>query len=320
MRLLRLAGYKQDMSSRARVLGDFFRTKSYLKDFEALCQTHPRRWPNLGVPPLSAAARLGCSPNHCNETLILNLAGCTMHCWFCFAASMLDAGDACVWKASEEGVWNAAMPCLTIGTQRVFRISGGEPLMQQPAIVDLLGCVDNELGLVEVPPYIWLDTNLSIPPSPELIRALKQHRGGAGVAACFKGWHNDDVALNIGEGKTSLDSQFDVARLWWASGLDVYFFIVDSSRDCVPSYRRQQIARAFVANLIARVGILAPLKTGVLPIHEHYLCATRAKPEGVLTNVMEPHWIPALYDYFEPEMLWVPPHQITPEIMKRETL
>jgi len=312
MRLLGLEDYKQDVGGHARVFGNLFRTKTYLKDFPALCRLHPRDWPFMGVPPLSAAARLGCSPNFCNETLILNLAECNLHCWFCFAASMLDEAVGKNWSLSEQQIWSAMELYATVGRYRVLRISGGEPLLQQGSIVRMLDDFKNHATLVKMPPYIWFDTNLTIAPEEELVAALKAHPGGVGVSGCFKGWTDQDVMVNTGQEAMGLGEQMRTARDWVETGLDVYFYVVDSTDIEIRRIGYTEIARGFIGELRDFCGDLAPLKCGVMPIHEGYKCATRGKSAGTVTNEMQWAWGAALLDYYEPRHLWIPPHLITP--------
>lgn len=292
---------EKDAHERARVLSPLVRTKSYIKDEAACLDKHPRQWPFGGEPMLVAAERLCTCPQKTNEVAMFGCAGCSLGCWFCFAGEILADESATDEVAIAD--LHGALYSTNIDVQRV---SGGEPFLQLPALIEFLwaGNVDT---------YYWIDTNLSIRPGPERLKQLAETvldgDIGVGICGCFKGLTDADVALNTG---TDLDltTQFAVAQALWDAGLDMYFYVVDAGvHPTVCGRSKRQKVRDFIDRLQAEVHRNAPLRTVPIEIHE-YECATGTRPEGVIVNEFGEHWMDGLSGFYSADELIAPLHLV----------
>lgn len=164
----------------------FLREKKYVKDKDLELTSYPRTLP-FPEPYQVASAVTGVPWNITNYACILQLQGCNLSCDYCFCGKTkpktVSALDVLENYRSE--YVDKCDRCPT----PVFRISGGEPFLQQEflsAIIstmcttDLSGdCFHGSRGL-----YFWVDTNLTIAPSDELLDILSGEN--IGVCGCFK--------------------------------------------------------------------------------------------------------------------------------------
>ena len=311
VQILNVEGLAKDSHEGARVERSHVRTKTYIKDFAFCLKHHPREWPYLGIPGLAAAQALGVPLTECNEAGIMNFARCQFGCWFCFAGELMDAGADVVEEVTIADLWEELMDQRREDAEKgnpwhIIRATGGEPMLQQDELVALL-----EWRHHQEPEqfYFWLDTNLGVMPTEETLTRFVEVGEPMGVVGCFKGFTPADVQDNTDQAVVTLEDQFAVAYAWERSGLDVYYYVVDSTS--YGDHPPLDLAKGFIDKMRYALGPTAPLKTCVLEIKDHYACATREKPDYLETNRVGPSvWLEALRSFYSDEELWTPPHML----------
>jgi pyruvate-formate lyase-activating enzyme len=217
MKLMRLSGSKQETDIRSGkapsdIFSDILRVKTYnkLEDISFGDAVHDMEFPQ---PFQAAAHQLGCSWAQTNPVAVIQLAGCNLDCHYCFIG---DANSMEVVDKTIEEICEAYNDYCTVCHEcgvpfsRVFRISGGEPLLQQREVAHLLTHRHN----LFCDPYIWLDTNLTIAPEDILLSQLSQ----VGVCGCFKSHLGADVKKQMDIAYEYVDAGVDFYT-YWASGV-----------------------------------------------------------------------------------------------------
>lgn len=194
---------------------DFLREKKYVKDKDLKYNVNPRLLP-FPEPYQVATAFTGIPWNVTNYTCLVQFGGCDLDCDYCFC------GETKTKEVTVEEVYNAYWKnynenCPRVPTP-VFRISGGEPFLQQDFLVDLLRvmkgvrphdeCIYSGKGSL----YYWVDTNLTVKPSAALLETLSAEN--VGVCGCFK-----PVAAPY-----AFEAQLKNAKLLIDAGVDMYFY------------------------------------------------------------------------------------------------
>jgi len=191
------------------------REKKYIKSKHLKSLGHHRLLP-FTEPYQVAAHKLNLPWTRTNKAVMVQTAGCSLDCDYCFV------GDEVVVEATTqelyEDYWfnycrNAENP------SPIFRISGGEPFLQQEFVSDLVRvmlykrptseimmCVRGDSGL-----YVWVNTNLTHEPREKLLNSLTSEK--VGVVGSWK-------PVSAPE---KFDTQLSVASRMLDAGVDLYF-------------------------------------------------------------------------------------------------
>jgi len=318
MKLMCLSGSLQELDVRAgKAPSDVFdgvaRVKTYVKMQDVEWGASPLDY-EFDQPYQVVAHRLGCTWNEANAVVVFQAAGCNLACDYCFVgedheAIEVDAGEMVEVYNRYRAVVEAAGGC----PSRVVRISGGEPFLQQEALVDVIRADWPD----DV--FLWVDTNLTQLPQPELVFALQQGPAGndpkrIAVCGCFKPESN------------LLNDQRRVARRLIRYGVECFFYwpcalsLPLDVEDPDPNrwFSRGQDACEFLETVHEN----APLRTTFLLIKYHYNtqrglpwdiellddCAARVCWEMRMaqTKFVKSHYAPTLY--------WQPSHMIPLEV------
>jgi len=216
-----------DINDSAADIGIYglIREKCYVKQSQLRIMTDPRKL-EFPEPYQVASAWTGEPWTITNYAAIVQLCGCNLKCDYCFVGDDITA----VSVASEDvardyyEVYHRECPRPT----PVFRISGGEPFLQQDFVASIVTRVqwlseEHQLnGLVknDFTPYFWIDTNLSIKPTDELLDLLGGrvteygNPVGLSVCGCFKPLLGD----------TLVETQMKNASIMLDNDVDMYFY------------------------------------------------------------------------------------------------
>lgn len=192
------------------------REKKYIKSKHLKDLGHHRLLP-FTEPYQVAAHKLDLPWTRTNKAVMVQTAGCGLACDYCFV------GDEVVVEATTqelyEDYWfnycrNAENP------SPIFRISGGEPFLQQEFVSDLVRvmlykrptsgirmCLRRDSGL-----YVWVNTNLTHEPNDGLLNSLTSEK--VGVVGSWK-------PVSAPE---KFDTQLSVASRMLDAGVDLYFY------------------------------------------------------------------------------------------------
>lgn len=192
----------------------YLREKKYLKD------KHVREAGDLRLLPFTepyqvAAHKLNVPWARTNKAVMVQTAGCNLNCDFCYV------GEEAVVETTPDELWSDYWHeyCETAeNPSPIFRISGGEPFLQQDFVADLVrmmtrrrrtmdGCYVGDTGV-----YVWVNTNLTIKPSQDLLDSLNGER--IGVVGSFK-----PVAA-----PEKFGEQLEVSARLVDAGVDTYFY------------------------------------------------------------------------------------------------
>lgn len=304
LKLSRLEVFDADAHTQARVLSRYVRTKTYIKDPSQCVHRHPRRWPFRGQPVLWASERLQLPLNAVNEVAVVSTAGCNLKCWYCFA------GDVCEQEGDDVGFVDIEA-ALRGSNSHVWRISGGEPMLQAEAVGEFVQYANDPGVRVFV-----VDTNLTQDPAP-FLRVMHHYGGGVAddvaVIGCFKGITDFDARLNTGRGqRLTLDDQIRSARRLYEALPNVFFYVADAAS--VRTMRNPDAAlRGFFWRLQEHVGHTAPLRTCFIEMHQYNLGRWKpeqAAPRGVRVNQLRTLWDGLVEANYQAEVLWLPSHQV----------
>lgn len=297
------------------IYGGILREKTYIKPSQFASYpvgTHPR-FLDFPEPFAVAAHKLNLSWNETNTVCMVQFAGCNLRCDYCFIGKSEETQDE-----AAIGVWNTYWHDYLSTKDKpspVFRVSGGEPFLQQKFLVGILALFAKCKAVIPELPgwetYRWVDTNLTIEPSQKLLKELANNM--VGVCGCFKP-----------SNRPSYGMQFEVAKILIDSGVDTYFYYPCALTEpekklAVPETRefawRDTITEHFLLmrNLL---GELSPLRTHPIRIHYEYAAQgfedkaaldTLAKKKHM---VMTDTWRRLLQENYNPKLLWLPDYQI----------
>ena len=308
--LSQVADYAADAHEQAQVLGTFVRTKTYIKEPARLLQKHPRLWPFQGQPVLWASERLQAPLNAVNEVAMICTAGCNLDCWFCFAGGVSP-------HTSRRVPFDEVYDELAATGKRVWRVSGGEPMLQASDVGKFVEYASDPGVRV-----FWVDTNLAVDPTPFLRELSGRTTDDVGVCGCFKGVSDLSLKKNV-RAEATMKQQFHNARLLWDALPNVFFYVVDAVTADVPKYAYDRLD-AFRKRLAEQVGFTAPLRTCFIELHPYNLGNWKpgqAPLRGVRVNELRREWDEVLVNRldrygaarrraYEPELLWLPSHQV----------
>lgn len=290
-------------------LGDFWRTKTYVKPDNALHPTYPL----FPQPYQLGQGLLGGTWNDYNKPFIVQVASCPLRCWYCYCDQDLlegkthnEAGEeiARYFSAAEVmDMWRSA------GSPHVLRISGGEPTLAPEFLEAMMLQVYQEEVL------LWIDTNLSTGPGfADTIGVVKQP--GVALSGCFKGFCNTDAGLATGCSQGNLlDRQIKMARqIIDETNLEIYFYVPGILHvDTQHRFGGADIIAEFFNRLRHEVSEYAPLRTYILEV-KNYASTQTGEWENWVSELREGRpidvWQELCEDYYPPELLWLPNNQI----------
>ena len=190
----------------------YARVKTYVKDDEWGPTVSPREVA-FEQPYQIASRQTGRPWTETNPVYLGELHGCNLRCPYCY----LDwDGDTPTVDVSPEQyvedflAFNRAENTAHRPGTAVLRWSGGEPMLFQDWLADSIRHFGSECW----DHYGWLDTNLTISPSDDLLTAMDGVP--MGVCGCFK----------PGVEGVDLDAQLDIAARWLSASptQDVFFY------------------------------------------------------------------------------------------------
>lgn len=334
IRMMKLSGSKQEEDIKAGkapsdIFGDVLRVKTYNKvgDISYGDAVHDMEFPQ---PFQVAAARLGCSWRYTNPVAVVQLAGCNLDCPYCYIG---DYDSVEVVGKTPQDVDDAyteyLSACVRAGVphSRVFRISGGEPMLQQEAVRELITVGlkrrsvtdgDTHLPIRDESAYVWVDTNLTIEPRASLLERMAVQRN-VGVCGCFKSHL----------GLADVREQLDIARMYIDAGVDLYTYWagcisadaihVHMLEDTMDAWRGEAL---WALDEMAEVHPNLPLRNTFIRLKYHYSAvAEDGMIEGLPVELwnkvsfkkcatmrgVQREWIDERYS---PELKWLPSHQV----------
>jgi len=328
MRLMRLDNSEQEADIRSGkapsdVYGGIGRVKTYVKlqDVNG-CFDSPRVL-EFDQPYQVAADALGCTWNETNPVFVIELAGCNLKCPYCFI------GDYTTVDVDVETVISVWMNYRLDGNpSKVFRISGGEPMMQENAVSDLVSVLGKSQDPKNPHTYIWVDTNLTLLPSTDTLSVLSQ-TPHLSVCGCFKPL-SGLLSEQLSNAKAYIDAGVDMF-FYWPTALtdrDVEASLsLDSNAPHLHSYDNKSTvwrrAAASACEIIANeVHPLAPLRTTFIRIKYHYNVVVNRMglSEEDVDNVdmvaqmkwrvMQDAHLEYLSHKYDPKIWWLPSHKV----------
>lgn len=190
------------------------REKKYIKSEHLKRSCHHRLLPF--TEPYQVASHKLCVPwSRTNKAVMVQTAKCGLDCDYCFIGEEVEV-KATTLEVYDDYWFNY---CYSIDNPSpVFRISGGEPFLQQDFVADLTrlmrgkrpyadGCPRGESGV-----YVWVNTNLTIPPEDNLLNSLNDEK--VGVVGSWK-------PVSAPE---KFDAQLSVASQLIDADIDLYFY------------------------------------------------------------------------------------------------
>lgn len=285
---------------------DYIRVKEYVKqeDLEAAdrdyCGVFGIRSLEFTEPYTWMSHVLDVSWNKVRAVPLVQFSSCNLGqpCPYCFADN---SSTDVVSKTVDEFCTDWGKVGIKLG-HNGFRFSGGEPLLFQPWLTRFFdeGCIadDNEA--------IWIDTNLTIPPSDELLRSICTY-GDDHVAfcGCFKSHLGYDF----------LPNQLDVLKYFLDAKLPQLFLYYPADAG-MEDWVDPDKFRSFLDQL-KQVNPVLPLRLTVLHIKYQY-AQTQANTNKYVPTEGEclDCYIDAretlyewLYANYSVDQLWIPPYQ-----------
>jgi len=216
MRLMRLEDSEQVADiyggkAPSKIYGGVGRIKTYVKPQDMVYGQHVREL-EFDQPYQVAAEALDCGWNQTNPVFLVQASGCNLACPGCFLGDSVRNGSTLDMEPDEIiSLWEDQNESM------VLRISGGEPLLQMEDVAAIASfwadeCAwnegDNPYG------YLWLDTNLTVEPSADLLSALVDCQPYASVSGCFKPHLGPD----------GLASQYENAHTFIEAGVSFFAY------------------------------------------------------------------------------------------------
>jgi uncharacterized Fe-S cluster-containing radical SAM superfamily protein len=299
-------GMKADNEGKATSrLSDYIRTKTYVKTKDMLCPSYPI----FPQPYQLAQDLLGGEWNDYNECAVIQIADCNLDCWYCYVPKELRSGlPEC--DGVQLGDWftvDEVYDLFQNTGKKVWRISGGEPTIAPDFVLDLMDKADFDQVLM------WLDSNMSTGHTFFEKLALRPtiEQEFIAMCGCFKGFTPMDCASITKCGVGLLDVQFDFAhKMVMDTNFNVFWYVPGVVGEGVTEW----YIRMFFERMVEEVDPRAPLRTYILEVKPY----TSTEDEGwqkyspTLETGRRPIevWNELLEEYYEPELLWLPNHQV----------
>ena len=296
-------------------LGDFWRTKTYVKPLQMI---HPT-YPVFPQPYQLGQSLFGGTWNDYNKPFIVQVASCPLRCWYCYCDQDLLDGKTHNETGEEIARYFSISDIIQMwtdaGSPRVLRISGGEPTLAPEFIRDLI------LEMRYHNALLWIDTNLSTGSAfvnTYNASGWRLPHPKVALSGCFKGFCNQDANLSTGakfdaSGKGLLDRQLEMARqIIEDTDLEMYFYVPGViHKDWLAN--SAGIIKEFFNRLRTEVSEYAPLRTYILEVKNYSSTQTdewgnwmSAIREGRPIDV----WQELCEEHYAPELLWLPNNQI----------
>lgn len=294
-------------------LEDYWRTKTYVKPDDML---NPH-YPIFPQPYQLASHLLGGDWNLYNRCCVIQIAKCNLDCWYCYVDKQLRQGYTHRGDGTEIGHWfspEEIHQMFKVSGTKVWRISGGEPTLAPEFLIDMINLLWLEDSL------LWIDTNL-VGDSRfyDLIKNVHpEFQENVGMCGCFKGFTEGDAATATRVGGGILQAQFDQARrMVEDTHLNAFFYVPG----IVVEGTNEKHIRQFFERMVEEVDPMAPLRTYILEIKNYSSTEVgewkrwKAEFPVQMDNVgyfQRPIdiWQSLLREYYTPEQIWLPNHQI----------
>ncbi len=302
-------------------IGEFWRRKTYVKEYDLLKPQLEREFPE---PYQVATMYCDGTWNDYNAPFIVQIPQCNLDCVWCYVPKHMRQAHK-VKNAAEIGEYFTpeeiiAMWCANADAG-ILRISGGEPFLAPEFLIEL-GHVFKEA--FEPANYwrrfLWLDTNLLGRSYEKVIGTLSRLMIPFGVCGCFKGFDRYQFQMNMGydldpllrQGDSPFNRQLRNARTILDSITTVrgeLFFYIPEVIQHMREDQIRDLIRFFIGRLVTEVHKFAPLRTTVLYIKE-YESNKGTMPGRVPSGTTKRLWNEFLLANYPKELLWLPQYQI----------
>ena len=281
-----------------------FRVKQYVKDDQRGFGVNPRELA-FDQPWQMAAERTGLSWADADRVFLGQLHGCNLKCPYCFVGDDAETVAMTPYEYVDGfSSYNVRFPKHRAG---VLRISGGEPMLHQEWVTEILRVVRRgQCNSYPRPPFVWLDTNGTLTPEDHLIDELRRHGRRAGVCICFKPHKWDDGVTLASRGR-----QYRIARHWVDSNIPIFFYW--------PSWDGQVWNDGTLLeeclDELSHISPFAPLRLTVIEIKNYKTTDARGwnpDPQELRSQFLSrrnahKRWCGERYS---PDMLWLPSHRV----------
>lgn len=297
----------------------FLREKKYVKDKDMAFSTNPRLLPF--PEPYQVATSITRVPwNITNYACLVQLDSCNLSCDYCFCGETKSM-EVSVQEVFENYWDKYVLKCDKYPTP-VFRISGGEPFLQQHFLSSLVrvmrrtkrlsDCIVGNTGL-----YFWIDTNLTVEPEQDLLDSLAYEN--VGVCGCFK-----PVSA-----PSAFYEQCHTAIQLIDAGIDTYFYypcsLTESEKqevfttewgnlcsDYIERWREEFVEHLHAASSI--IGEYYPCRVHPIKIGYDYGAVGGSKLQSDISAIKQDCLFSVLRDYIEhylgPMYYWLPDYQV----------
>lgn len=198
------------------VLDGKYRAKKYVKQFNTMFNPRHQMFDQpyqMAADNYASNAPVGFSPEGIDRVFLGQLAGCNLCCDECYA----DANTKSELVTAEEYVNAFDEYCAKFGDCGTLRISGGEPMLYQDWVCDVVRqwkkCARSYL------PILWVDTNLTIQPEQHLLHTLIGAFYLGAVCGCLK-----PNRFTVGGERVDLGEQLDVVRSYTSAHIPLFIY------------------------------------------------------------------------------------------------
>jgi hypothetical protein len=263
----------------------YARVKTYNKPDTFGMRVHPRDL-MFDQPYQVASDWTNRSWTDTNRVYLGQLAGCNLECPYCYAGSGETMQVSALQYVHDYREYNRTFSGTPAG---VLRISGGEPMLHQEWVAQ----VAEEISAGD---YLWVDTNLTIPPSADLARIL--YPLNIGVCGCFK----------PGVEGVSIEDQLSTVWAWVTGGCDLYIYW--------PAWGGTDAQFVDALDTLQGIGDGLPLRLTVIHINGQYKATGdfseqwSAEQAAEATSRRRDLWRKWCEANYPPEMLWLPSNQV----------
>lgn len=289
-------------------LGDFWRTKTYVKPKDMVNPTYPV----FPQPYQMAQALFGGTWNDFNKVFVVQVGKCNLDCWYCFVDKELREGKFGDWFDAYEvmDMWReSGVP--------ICRISGGEPTLAPDFLVAMIGQFEDIYNYGAETGLLWIDTNLA--GGPAFVNKYKksamalEYQPNVAISGCFKGFCESDAEDATGVKGNLLKAQFETAKaLIEETDLEAFFYVPGITHKALDN--PQGYIEEFFNRMRQEVDEYAPLRTYILEIKNYSPTETHQWGEwnAYLPGGCRPIdlWQQLCRKTYSPELLWLPNHQI----------
>lgn len=188
-------------------------------------------WEKFCLPYQPASWKLGVTDDKVSTVQVFQLAGCNYRCWFCYVDYALLRGDI---KRAKYFTCESLVESYARETcePKVIRLSGGQPDLVPEWVPWMMTALKGS-GL-DRDTYLWVDDNLSNDYAWRFLQdedwdVILDYRN-FGRVGCLKGFDRESFHFNTGAPPEHFDRQLRVLSRLVKTGLDVYVYLVLTSR------------------------------------------------------------------------------------------